>query len=125
MVQDRKAFGRIVEESSDSALAMLGGLSGLAGELKLTTSRMALLEGVLGTLHFEVTGDDGFALLTHFGPEPIPDEPTTSIRVSPEGYEELKSGALDPQNAFLTGRIVVEGDMQLAMQLALAALTPD
>ncbi len=125
VIQDRPAFERIAREAGDSALGMLGGLSGLAGEMKLTQARIDNLKGVRGCLRFEVTGAEGFALLTHFGDGPLPDAPTTTIRVDPETYAALRSGALDPQQAFMSGKIQVEGDMQLAMQLALAALSPD
>jgi hypothetical protein len=125
VIQDRAAFERLAREAGDSALGMLGGLSGLAGEMKLTKARIENLAGVRGSLRFEVTGADGFALLTHFGDGPVPDPPTTTIRVDPETYAALRGGALDPQQAFMSGRIQVEGDMQLAMQLALAALSPD
>jgi hypothetical protein len=125
LVQDRAAFERVAAEAGDSALALLGGLSGLAGEMKLTTTRIRNLAGVTGCLEFEVTGERGFRLWTHFGPDPVPDAPQTRIRVDEEGYRDLRGGTLDPQQAFMTGRIQVEGDMQLAMQLALAALSPD
>jgi len=125
LIQDRAGFERLVEEAGDSALGMLGGLSGLAGELKLTAARIQNLAGVSGCLAFTVSGDDGFSLRTHFGPGPVPEEPTTRITVAPEGYAKLRAGELDPQQAFMSGAIKVEGDMQLAMQLALAALTPD
>lgn len=125
LVQDARAFARVAAEAGDSALGMLGGLSGLTGEMRLTAGRIRNLEGVKGCLRFTVTGDDGFSLLTHFGPEPVPDAPDTTISVDPEGYAELRGGRLDPQTAFMSGRIQVEGDMQLAMQLALAALSPD
>ncbi len=125
VIQDRAAFEKLAREAGDSALGMLGGLSGLAGEMKLTKARIDNLAGVRGSLRFEVTGADGFALLTQFGDGPVTDPPTTTIRVDPETYAALRAGALDPQQAFMTGKIQVEGDMQLAMQLALAALSPD
>jgi putative sterol carrier protein len=125
LVQDRGAFERLASEAGDSAMAMLGGLSGLAGEMRLTRSRLENLLQVRGLVLFEVTGEEGFRLRTHFGPDPLPDQPTTTIRIDPESYRELRSGALDPQSAFLEHRIVVEGDMQVAMQLALAAISPD
>jgi len=125
VVQDRPAFERLAREAGDSALALLGGLSGLSGEMKLTAGRLRNLMALKGTLRFEVTGPEGFTLLTHFGPDPIADEPDTSISVSPEAYQDLRSGRLEPQNAFMSGQIQVAGDMQLAMQLALAALSPD
>jgi putative sterol carrier protein len=45
--------------------------------------------------------------------------------VAPDVYADLRAGRLDAQNAFLSGKLELEGDVQLAMQLALAALSPD
>ena len=48
VVQDRPGFERLAREAGDSALALLGGLSGLAGEMRLTRKRvesLAQLEG--------------------------------------------------------------------------------
>jgi hypothetical protein len=125
LIVDRGAFARLAAAAGDSALAFLGALAGLAGEMRLTRQRIENLTGVKGLLRFEVTGEDGFAFHTHFGPDPIPEEPTTTIRVDSATYAELREGRLDPQQAFLTQRIDVSGDLQLAMQLALAALSPD
>jgi hypothetical protein len=125
LIQDRRAFDRLAREAGDSALALLGGLSGIAGELKLTRTRIQNLREVDGLVRFEVTGDDGFALGTHFGSAPVPAEPKTRITMDAEAYRDLRSGALDPQSAFMNQQIRVEGDMQAAMQLALAAVAPD
>jgi len=125
LIQDRSAFERIAGEAGDSAMALLGGLSGLAGEMKLTRARVAMLAGLEGLVHFEVSGPAGFALRTHFGGGAVPETPTTTIRVDEAAYRDLRSGALDPQTAFMTQQIAIEGDMQVAMQLALAAIAPD
>lgn len=125
MVQDRSAFERLVAEAGDSALGFLGGLSGLAGELKLTRARLESLKQISGAMRFEILGEAGFSLLTHFGTGPVPEQPDTWIRVDRETYEALRRGALNPQDAFLGGKILVEGDMQLAMQIALVAMAPD
>lgn len=125
MVQDRSAFERLVAEAGDSALGFLGGLSGLAGELKLTRARLESLKQISGAMLFEILGEGGFSLLTHFGTGPVPEQPDTWIRVDRETYEALRRGALNPQDAFLGGKILVEGDMQLAMQIALVAMAPD
>lgn len=125
LLQERADFDRLQREAGDSALSMLGGLAGLGGGMKLTKSKLAQLDGVRGCLRFEVTGPTGFALLTHFGPDPVPDEPETTLVVAPDAYADLRSGKLDPQAAFLGGKIRVEGNPQLAMQLALAALSPE
>jgi hypothetical protein len=125
LLLDRSAFARVVAESGDSALGFLGGLSGLAGEMRLTRSRVENLAGVEGSLRFEVEGDGGFALTTHFGPGAPAETPDTTLCVDSETYRELRAGRLDPQNAFMGGKIRVAGNVQLAMQLALAALSPD
>ena len=93
--------------------------------MRLTRARLDLLAGVNGSLRFEIRGEGGFALLTHFGASAAPAEPSTTITVDRSAYHALRAGELDPQDAFLSGQIHVEGDMQLAMQLALAALAPD
>jgi hypothetical protein len=124
LVQSRRDYERLIADAGDSALGFLGGLSGLAGEMKLTKARLDVLAGVTGTLFFEVTGDDGFAILTHFG-DAAKETPDTTIRVHPEVYAELRAGKLDAQNAFMGGKLQVEGDLQLAMQVALAAMAPD
>jgi putative sterol carrier protein len=123
--QNRNAYERLAAEAGDSAMALLGGLSGLAGEMKLTQERIDNLSDVKGLMRFEVTGDDGFELFTHFGTDPIPDEPDTSITIDRDTYDELRGGELNPQDAFMNGRIQIGGDMQMAMQLALAAISPD
>ena len=125
LVQDRRDFERLIRDAGDSALGFLGGLSGLAGEIKLTKERIDLLAGLRGTLRFRVRGDDGFAVVTHFGPGAPKEPPDTEIRVDPEVYADLQAGRLDAQNAFMAGKLELEGDMQLAMQLALAAMSPD
>jgi len=125
VVQDRRAFERVAREAGDSALGLLGGLSGFRRDFKLTKSRLDNLASVAGCLGFEVTGDDGFGFRVHFGGTPVPETPDTEIRVAPEIYADLRAGRLDPQNAFMTGKLDVSGDLQIAMALALAALSPE
>jgi len=125
VVQDRPAFEQLARESGDSALALLGGLSGLAGEMRLTRKRIESLAQLQGAVHFSVSGEAGFALITHFGAGPVPDVPNASIAVDDDAYRELRSGKLDPAAAFMNGKIKIAGDLQLAMQLALAALSAD
>ena len=119
------AFAVLERESQDSVLGFLGGLAGLGEEMKLTAQKMQNLAGLEGTLNFQLTGEGGFGLLVHFGAEPIASEPDCSLEVDVAAYEQLKSGQLSAQDAFMNGQIVAKGDMQMAMQLALAAMTPD
>jgi len=125
LVQDRAAFEVLERESGDSALGFLGGMAGMAGEMKLTQTRIDNLADLKGAIRFELTGEGGFSMLTHFGSDPIPEQPNCSIRVDADAYRRLRSGELAAQEAFMGGQIQIDGDMQMAMQLALAALSPD
>lgn len=41
-----------------------------------------------------------------------------TIKISKENFEQLIAGELNPTAAFMTGKIKVEGDMSVAMQLS-------
>jgi hypothetical protein len=122
---ERSDFERLWREAGDNVLGFLGGVSGMGAPIKLTRARVEQIAAAAGTLGFELVGEGGFRLLAQLGAgEPV-EPPQTTIRVDTQAYRELRSGALAPQDAFLAGKIQVEGDMQLAMQLALAVLSPD
>lgn len=125
LVQERASFDRFVAEVGGSALGFLGALSGIAQELRLTQARIDGLSALAGSVRFQVRGADGFTLLTHFGSGEPAAEPNTSITIDRDAYAALRAGQLDPQEAFVNGRIQLEGDLQLAMQLALVAMSPD
>lgn len=121
----REHYEPLFREAGDNVLGFLGGISGMGTPVKLTANRVAQIAEVGGTLLFELTGEGGFRLLARLG-DGEPAEPAdTSIRVDTEAFRELRTGKLEPQAAFLAGKIAVEGDMQKAMQLALAVLSPD
>jgi hypothetical protein len=122
---DRSHYEPLWREAGDNVLGFLGGISGIGTPIRLTRTRVEQIAEVGGTLRFELTGAGGFQLLARLG-DGEPTEPAdTSIRVDTEAYRELRAGKLQPQDAFLAGKIAVEGDMQKAMQLALAVLSPD
>ncbi len=127
IVLDRADFEPLWREAGDNVLGFLGGVSGMGAPIKLTRSRVEAIGAVKGALLFELTGEGGFRLVAHLGDAPPAEDapPATTIRVDAQAYRELRSGALQPQDAFLAGKIQIEGDMQLAMQLALAVLSPD
>jgi hypothetical protein len=122
---DRAQYEPLWREAGDNVLGFLGGISGMGAPLKLTRGRIEQIAAVGGTLRFELTGEGGFALLARLGPGEPAEPPDTWIRVDTAAYRELRAGRLEPQDAFLAGQIAVEGDMQRAMQLALAVLSPD
>jgi len=122
---ERAHFEPLWREAGDNVLGFLGGVSGMGAPIKLTRARVEQIAAVAGTLGFELVGEGGFRLLAGLGGAAPDEPPQTTIRVDAQAYRELRSGALAPQDAFLAGKITVEGDMQLAMQLALAVLSPD
>ena len=125
VIHGTTAFRRLARQADGSLTALLGALAGLAGEMKLTRKRKIDMEAVEGLIRFEVTGENGFSLLTHFGTGPLPAEPDATIRMAETSYRDLRTGRLDPQTAFLEDGIDAEGDMQKVMQLAFAAVAPD
>jgi putative sterol carrier protein len=122
---DRTDFEPLWREAGDNVLGFLGGVSGMGAPIKLTRSRVAQIAALDGALRFELTGEGGFALVARLGIHADEAPPKAAIRVATQAYRELRAGSLQPQDAFLAGQIQVEGDMQLAMQLALAVLSPD
>jgi hypothetical protein len=125
MVQDRASFDALVAEMGESAMALLGGLSGLTGGMHLTRGRVENLAGLDGSVGLSVEGEGGFHIVSHFGSSPMPPEPAATIRIDADVYGKLRSGELSPPSAFMEGKIKVDGAMQLAMQLALSAVAPD
>ncbi|HIF91626.1 MAG: SCP2 sterol-binding domain-containing protein [Myxococcales bacterium] len=118
-------FAAIRRECGDSLLGFLGALAGLGEEMRLTSQRVRSLRDLHGSLVFERVGPDGFTLFVSLGIESPEPEPRTTIRINEKIYASLRRGDLDPQDAFLDGLIDVEGDMEMALGLALAALSPD
>ena len=125
LCHDLATLGPLIQESGDSVLGFLGGLAGMQGDLRLTGARIENLAGLTGSVRFTLVGENAFSIVIHFGDDPIAAEPTCSIEVDGAMYGDLKSGKLPPQEAFMSGKINIDGDIQMAMQLALAAMTPD
>ena len=125
LVHDLDTFGALERASGDSALGFLGGLAGLGGEIKLTKQRLAKLRSVNGTVRFSLTGPQGFTLLAHFGGGEPANEPACAVSLDGDIYAQLRAGAIDVQEAFMSGKVDIEGDMQMAMQLALAIVATD
>jgi hypothetical protein len=96
-------YENLRRECGESLLGFLGGLAGLG----------------------ERFGADGFALFAHFGEAEISPEPRSIIRIDADTYADLRAGLRDPQDAFLGGRVEILGDEEMAIGLALAAMSPD
>lgn len=79
--------------------------------------------GLEAVFQFDVSGDGGGtwhvtvadgACTVAEGPA---DAPGVTVAVSAEDWARIVSGSLNPQMAFLTGKLRVDGDMGLAMRL--------
>jgi hypothetical protein len=116
-------FGRLAAEVGPSPMALLGGIGG-DKDFVLTGARVEALRELRGTLRLEVTGDDPWGLLVHFGPDPVP-EPATTIQIGSEEYRGIREGSLDLQGAFMTGKLMLDGDLEIAMKLAMAMMSPE
>ena len=65
----------LMRESGDSVLGFLGGLAGMTEDLRLTSQRMENLAGLTCSVRFTLSGENGFSIVLHFGPDPISAEP--------------------------------------------------
>ena len=70
---------------------------------------------------FDLEGD-GAILVDGTATPPVvsrsDEEADVTLSLSAADLEQILNGSLDPQMAFMTGRLRVDGDMALAMQLA-------
>lgn len=77
--------------------------------------RVKMIKGVLAV----VIDDDGdhWRVTVGFGQD-VTDEPTTTIFIDGDIAEQLRDNKLDPMAAFTGGKVKIQGDMNLAMQVA-------
>jgi len=130
---DLDTLATLESESGDSVLGFLGTLAGQGGDMKLTATRLQNLLALRGRARLELTGGAPMTLVARFGAEDAAGDaggaeeeaPSCTLRLPSEVYASLRTGDLDPQAAFLEGHIEIEGDMELAMRLALTALAPE
>ncbi len=91
--------------------------------LKQIEANPAALAGVKGVFQFKVTGPDGGDwYVDNSGEEPVVGEgmhasPGCTFTCSDEDFVAMANGTLKSQMAFMLGKLKVEGDMMLAMQL--------
>ena len=122
------AFGpsdwrRLAQSVGPAPFKLLGGIGGVE-DFVVTGDRVAQLAQVAGTLRLQVTSDDPWGVVLHFGPPPV-GEADATVSIEAEHYAELIAGGLDLQGAFMSGKLVLEGDVEIPMKLALAIMTPE
>jgi len=94
-----------------------------------SASALSEMEKLSGVIRMVVSGGEGgdWSVGFKLGPGEIPAEPTTTITVTAEDAAAMDRGELDPMQAFMSGRMVVTGDMTLMMQMQaiqMAAMQP-
>lgn len=79
-------------------------------------AQLEILKGIKGTLSTEITKEDGsiFPVTIVFNKS---ESPQTKIKMKMADYLDMQTGKLDGPNAFMQGRLTIEGDMMFAMQL--------
>jgi hypothetical protein len=91
------------------------------GSMGATPSPAALeqMRALNGLVRIVVQGGEGgdFAVGFKLGPGAIPAQPTTTLSIAAADAAAMERGELDPLAAFMSGRIRVEGDMTLVMQM--------
>ncbi len=79
--------------------------------------------GVVATIAFELSGDNGgmFWIKIADGAaesgEGAAASPEMTVRASADDWHAVATGALNPMQAFMTGKLKIQGDMGLAMKM--------
>lgn len=72
-----------------------------------------------GTAKFEILGE-GAIVLDAEGARAGDDATDVTLSADAETFQSILAGEADPTAAFMSGKLTVEGDMGMAMQLAAA-----
>ncbi len=69
-----------------------------------------------GSAKFMITGE-GAVIIDENGAHAGDEETDVTLTADPDTFESILSGDLDATTAFMSGKLVVDGDMGLAMKL--------
>lgn len=83
-------------------------------------SRVERLRPLKGTVRFTLTGADGGDWSVDLGLNGAAAEPTATISMPVDVAAEIQSGKLNPQMAFMQGKVKMAGDAGLVMQFGMA-----
>ncbi|MEO9648908.1 MAG: SCP2 sterol-binding domain-containing protein [Roseobacter sp.] len=75
--------------------------------------------GLTGTIKFEIA-DEGSIMLDSDGARAGDEAADVTLSADAETFQAILAGETDPTGAFMTGKLALDGDMAMAMQLAAA-----
>lgn len=79
--------------------------------------------GLNATIQFDLTGDNGGAYWLRFGDDKAEsgegtlDAPRMTVKAKADDFINMINGTMNPMQAFMTGKIKIQGDTGLAMKL--------
>ena len=74
-------------------------------------------QGFDGTAKF-VLGDEGSIIVDSDGARAGDDEADVTLSADTDTFQQIFEGEMNPTNAFMSGKLSVDGDMGAAMRLA-------
>ena len=80
-------------------------------------------EGINAMIGFDLSGDNGgcYWLKLQDGSaecgEGAPDSPDMTVKATGDDWHAVATGAMNPMQAFMTGKLKIVGDMGLAMRM--------
>jgi hypothetical protein len=101
----------------DARAAAAGGVAGMGGAPP--PAALEQMRSLNGLVRVVVKGGEGgdFAVGFKLGPGAIPTQPSATMSIDAADAAAMERGELDPLAAFMAGRIRVDGDMGLVMQM--------
>ena len=72
-----------------------------------------------GSAKFDITGE-GTIIVDEEGARAADADTDVTLTADAETFQSILAGETDPTGAFMTGKLTVDGDMAVAMQLAAA-----
>jgi putative sterol carrier protein len=75
--------------------------------------------GFSGTAKFDIAGE-GAVIIDSNGARVSDEDADVTLSADADTFEGILSGETNPTSAFMSGKLTVDGDMGLAMQLATA-----
>lgn len=125
--QSEADWAAAVEREGVGGFDMFSGKAAAPGSMSLTPARAQKLRALKGSLRLVLTdlpggeADRAWSITTRFGDAPE-GPPTTTMTMKYEDSQAMRSGGLNPQQAFMAGKIKIAGDMSFAMQLGMAMM---